>query len=119
MNTIEIKNFPAPKDDVSFQKYWNKFLPKVTSRENFHESHLDQLEILCDLYIDYHNLTQFIKENGYSYMSDGRYGESYREYREVTIRQKVVSEIRAYSKLLGLVLEKDKDTGDRNENEWE
>lgn len=117
----DIKNFPAPKSDPGFVKYWDKYLPKVIGRENFHEAHLDQLEILCDSYIEYHNLTEFIKENGYSYSSDGRYGESHREYREVVIRKNMKDDIRHYSKLLGLVLEKDQDKNDKDKkkSEWD
>lgn len=117
--TDKIKNFPAPKEDHTFEKYWNRYLPKVTGRENFHVAHLDQLEVLCDLYIEYHNLTQFIKDKGYTYESDGRYGESHKIYEEVKIRQKVVAELRQYSKQLGLVLEKDNDKKEMDEsNEW-
>ncbi len=119
MNELE-KNYPAPKDDPEFKKYWDRYLPKVISRENFHEAHLDQLEILCDLYIDYHELTLFIKENGYSYKTDGRYGESSREYVEVSTRKSVLAEIRQYSKLLGLVLEKDQDKKEKDVgSEWQ
>lgn len=118
---IDVKKFPAPKSSPDFKKYWDKYLPKVVSRENFHNSHLDQLEVLCDLYIEYHELTNFIKENGYTYESDGRYGESHREWPQVKIRQKVTSELRMYSKQLGLVLEKDQDKNEKEKkkNEWE
>lgn len=115
----KIENYPAPKKSAGFKKYWDKYLPKVISRENFHEAHLDQLEVLCDLYIEYHTLTQFIKTEGYTYESDGRYGEARREHPEVKIRQKVVAELRQYSRQLGLVLEKDKDTKDTGtKDEW-
>lgn len=118
--TDKIKNFPAPKEELIFRKYWDRYLPKIVSRDNFHEAHLDQLEVLCDLYIEYHNLTQFIKENGYTYDSDGRYGENKREHVEVKVRQKVVAEMRQYSKQLGLVLEKDnqKNEAEKEANEW-
>lgn len=107
------KNYAAPKKGKEFHKYWNKYLEKVVNRDNFHEAHLDQLEVLCDLYIEYHQLTDFIKKNGYTYESDGRYGESHREYPQIKIRQKVVAELRQYSKQLGLVLEKDQDKKDK------
>ena len=117
----DIKNFPAPKSTELFIKYWDKYLPKVISRENFHEAHLDQLAVLCDLYIEYHDLTEFIKENGYTYESDGRYGEAHKEFPQVKIRQKVISELRQYSKQLGLVLEKDneKNQPPKKKSEWE
>jgi len=111
------KKFRAPKKDPVFKRYWKIFLPKVVERDNFHESHLQQLEILCDLYIDYHNLTQFVKDNGYSFMTSGRYGETSREHIEVKVRAKVISEIRAYTKLLGLVLDKSEMLPEE-EDEW-
>jgi phage terminase small subunit len=115
----EIKKFPAPKKDLQFVKYWEKFLPKIIERDNFHESHLEQLEILCDLYITYHKLDTFLTKNGYSYSSDGRYGQNYREFPEVKIQQKCVSEIRQYSKTLGLLLAKDSTVNEAEKNEWE
>lgn len=116
---IDIKNFPAPKKNKVFKSYWNKYLPKVVSRENFHEAHLDQLEVLCDMFIEYHQLTQFIQENGYVYSSDGRYGESHREFPQVKIKQKIIAELRQYSKQLGLVLEKDHHKNDLSDkDEW-
>ena len=115
------KNFCAPNTDPEFIKYWDLFLPQIVDRSNFHESHLQQLALLCGLYVDYHELTVFIKENGYSYMTSGRYGDTSRAYAEVGVRQKIASEIRAYSKMLGLLIDK-ADAGkpdDPEDNEWE
>jgi phage terminase small subunit len=112
------KKFHAPKKDEEFIYYWDKLLPQVVKRENFHESHLEQLEILCDLYLDYNRLTEFVKINGFSFMTSGRYGDTSREHVEVKVRQKTVSEIRAYSKLLGLTLSKDDAATDEVEDEW-
>lgn len=113
------KNFPAPKKDTEFKKYWKKFLPKVVERDNFHISHLEQLAILCDLYLEYHDLSLFLKDHGYSYESDGRYGLKMVEYPEVKIRQKIVSEIRQYCRVLGLLLNKDQmKNGEGDEDEW-
>lgn len=100
------KKYAAPKRNKDFKKYWNLFLPQVVDRPNFHDSYLQQLEVLCDLYVDYHKLTQFINENGYSIISEGRYGVRSAAHVEVAIREKTVSNIRALSKMLGLVLDK-------------
>lgn len=114
------KNFRAPqRKGKDFKKYWNLFLPQVVERDNFHISHLQQLEILCDLYSDYHTLTEFVRDNGYSFTTDGRYGETSRPHVEVQIRQKIVSEIRAYSKMLGLLLDKGTQLLDEGNNEWD
>ena len=114
------KKYRAPKGKVkNFTKYWDLFLPKVTKRENFHESHLQQLEILCDLFVEYHTLSQFVKDNGYTYSSDSRYGKSIREHPECKLKDKIVSEIRAYSKMLDLVLAKDTGKQDTGKDEWD
>jgi len=99
--------YPSPNKDKEFKKYWNKLLPKVIERDNFHESHLEQLHVLCDLYVDYHKLTLFLREKGYTYETDGRYGENHREYPEVKIQQKCIAEIRQYCRVLDLLLTKD------------
>lgn len=113
------KNIRAPQGkEKEFKKYWDLFLPQVKDRDNFHTSHLQQLEILCDLYVDYHNLTKFVREKGYSFMCDGRYGQTSRPFVEVQTRQKVIGEIRAYSKMLGLLLEKSGTIPDNDVDEW-
>lgn len=112
------KIYRAPKDSEEFKKYWRIFLPHVVERDNFHTGHLQQLEILCDLYVDYNTLTQFVKENGYSFMTGGRYGDTSRPHTEVQVRQRVVAEIRAYSKMLGILLNKGIPTSD-DPDEWD
>lgn len=113
------KNYPAPKKNKIFKHYWETLLPKVIERENFHISHLKQLEVLCDLYIDYHNFSKYLEENGYTYESDGRYGVVRREHPEIKLKQKSVSEIRQLSKALGIVLAKDTSSNrDEEGDEW-
>jgi P27 family predicted phage terminase small subunit len=91
----------------------------VTKRDNFKQGHLEQLTILCKLYQEYNKLQKEIETEGYFFESEGRYGTQIKTHPLVTIRDKVLAEIRQYSKLLGLVLEKDKDTGgDEGKGEW-
>lgn len=115
------KTYPAQRDKSKiYKKYWKRFLPKITERDNFHEAHLETLDVLCDLYEEYQTLTQFLKENGYTYESDGRYGESVREWPQVKIKQKTVSEIRQYSNMLDLKLHKDQANADPSDfDEWQ
>jgi hypothetical protein len=113
------KNFRAPVDDSVFKKYWDLFLPKVVERDNFHVSHLQQLEILCNLYLDYVRLNDFVKVNGYSFMTSGRYGETSRPHVETQLLTKVLAEIRHYSKLLDLILAKDTGPKEDDSDEWE
>jgi phage terminase small subunit len=114
------KKFTAPKNDPEFLEYWNLFLPKVVERDNFDNAHLKALEVLCDVYVHYHELTQDIKDNGYVYTSDGRYGISERERAACKLQQKYLSEIRAYSKMLDLIPTKDNSKKDQdNQDEWD
>jgi len=114
------KKFGAPKKGKIFKKHWDIFLDSITERENFHKSHLKQLEILCQLYVDYHKLTKFVEENGFSFITVGRYGSTSRPHVETQLMTKVLAEIRAYSKLLGIILVKDATISeDENESEWD
>lgn len=112
------KKFSAPSDDPVFVKYWDLLMPKIVERPNFDENHLKHLEILCDLYVEYNNLTKFIKENGYSFSTSSRYGDVSRPHVEVQIRTKVLAEIRAYTKMLGLLIDKAMPPADEEEEHW-
>lgn len=107
-----------PKVSPEFKKLWKKYFTKIVERENFHEGHLDQLKIFVDLLLEYEGLSIFVKENGYTYKTDGRYGESYKPYPEVALRQNTVKEIRAYAKQLDIVLTKDTSTTEPDQDEW-
>lgn len=112
------KIYGAPKKGKEFKKYWDLLLPQIKARDNFNENHLNQLEILCDLYLEYSTLTLFIKDNGYSFTTEGRYGMSSRPHVEVNFRSKVMAEIRAYTKLLDLVIDKAITDPEDPEDEW-
>ncbi len=83
-------------------------------------SYLSQLEILCDLYVEHDTLLKFIAANGYTYRAVGRQGISIKSYPQVAQMNRVKSEIRSYSKMLGLVLTRDKELRNAGEEEaWE
>lgn len=92
----------APKKDASFKKYWKKFIASIYYRENCNDIHLKNLEILCQCYVEYDELTLKIKEKGFSYEAIGRYGVQKKTIPEVLERQKLLAEIRAYGKQLGV-----------------
>lgn len=120
-----IKSFEAPQSDSVFVKYWDLFINDVTERDNFKLGHLEQLQILCNLYKEYHMLTEQINEEGFTYHTDpegnSRYGNQIKPNPACTLRDKTLMEIRQYSKLLGLVLEKDKKITKEEESksDWE
>lgn len=115
------KKYKSPKpSNTVFTKYWDIFLPEITARDNFKPVHLHQLEILCDLYVEYHNLQTIVEMEGYTYVSVGRNGEQQRPTAEVVLLSKCRVEIRNYCKMLGIALVKDTGAGDEEtQDEWE
>lgn len=116
-----LNKYPPPRTGEEFQKRWTILLPKVVHRENFSEAHLSTLEVLCDLYAEYYNLRASLDVTGYSYRNiESRYGETVKNYPEVGQLNICRNQISAYSKMLGLILAKDKteaDTG-KSGDEW-
>lgn len=119
-DSIDLK-FPSPRPDKeSFNRYWAMFLPDIQDRQNLKPSHLNQLRILCDLSTEYDELQDIIDLEGRTYMSTGRNGDQIKLRPEIQQLNRCVSEIRNYSKMLGLLLVKDtkfKDSEEENEFE--
>jgi phage terminase small subunit len=112
---VELK-YPSPRPKKeSFTKYWNLYLPDIQNRENFKASHLSHLKVLCDLNVEYDELYQYIQENGRTYTSVGRNGTQIKLNPEVMQLKTVVSDIRNYSKMLGILLYKDKKVTEEEE----
>jgi len=107
----DIKTIRNPKPDhAGFTEYWEETLPDIQHRENLKPSHLQQLRILCDLLVDYDQMQAIIEMEGRTYWSTGRNGDQLKLRPEVQQLNKVISEIRNYSKMLGLMLYKDTKT---------
>jgi phage terminase small subunit len=118
LSPIQAK-YPSPKKNPEFRKRWDNLIRGVVSRDNFKVGHLYQLEILCDLYVEYDALAKFIRTKGYTYVALGRQGRIVKPYPQVTQINRVQAEIRSYSKMLGLLLSTDKSTESGGEdNEW-
>ncbi len=120
MSLISI-SFDCPRpEDATFVKYWDMFLEDVRHRDNIKRSHLVQLEVLCDLMIEYEILKEEIKIHGRVYYSVGRNGDQCKLRPEVTQLNRVFSEIRNYSRMLGLVLVKDTTSSEKEDvNEFD
>lgn len=117
----ELKHdYPPPKRHPVFRATWMKFVDSIVRRDNFMEGHLLTFEILCDLYVESHDLTKWIDKHGRSYASVGRQGEVWKLYPEVALKKKVESQIGYYVKLLGLSPKKDfgAGQGDHKKGEW-
>jgi hypothetical protein len=104
---------------MTFQDYYDLFLPDVEARDNFKPGHLQQLKILCGLFVEYDYLMNVIREEGYTYQSEGRNGFQIKPKPEVAQLNRTRAEIANYSKMLNLVLHKDKPTPKVEEDEWE
>lgn len=120
---IEIlRKYPSPpgKGKV-FIARWRECILDVALRENFKRGHLATLEILCDLFVEYEILSDNIRENGYTYYAQTRNGDQWKQRAEVIQLNRTRSEIRSYSKTLGLLLVKDKELNDGKDEakEWD
>ena len=95
----------SPRGDKTFTLYWNRFIGDIKDRPNLKPSHLWQLQVLCDLCVEYDELREIISLTGRTYSNGGgRNGDALRTTPEYLMLQKTVSEIRNYSKMLDLIL---------------
>ena len=119
--TVAPKKNRSPKSNPVFTRMWNKLVVEIESRENFKTGHLSQLEVLCDLYLEYYRLDALIEKEGYTYVvSEGRNGTQLKTRPEVVQMNRTRAEIRSYSKMLGLLLYKDTDIKDEDtKDEWD
>lgn len=114
------ERFPSPSEKATFTKYWNMYLSDIKDRENLKPSHLQQLKVLCDLSVEYDELHEILTLQGRTFESEGRNGFQIKIRPEVAQLNRVVTEIRNYSKILGLVLAKDTTTTKEEEpNEFD
>lgn len=126
------KTLPTPNDEAAKHKYpppskhpvfrgvWMRFIDNIARRENFHISHLENFRILCNMYVEYEELREFLRENGRTYASVGRQGEVWKPYPEVMLLSKTEASIKEYSKMLGLLLKKDHGTESGGEGDtWD
>jgi len=92
------------------------FVPDIKDRPNLKASHLYQLQILCDLCVEYDDLKDVIDLIGRTITnSGGRNGDQVKLNPEVVQMNKVLIEIRNYSRMLGLLLVKDTKTNEEEE----
>jgi len=100
--------YPPPKAHPVFRQKWSRMIDNVVSRDNFKESHLDVLEILCDLYVELEAINAFLRTHGTTYKVITSMGEIWRKFPEVVQRDSVRRQIQQYSAHLDLFPKKDK-----------
>ena len=99
--------YKPPRDGVVFVRSWNQLLPILKSRVNFNPAaHLRLLEILCNLFQDEQELTDTIEVVGMTYATSGRNGDFVKTRPEVAQLSKTRNQIKQYSQLLGIGLDK-------------
>lgn len=120
-NIIKDSRYPPRRNNPVYIARWNEYVEDITKRENFKPGHLAQLDILCNLYVEHVACMKFIEKEGMSYLTQTRNGDIWKIRPEVSQLNRVRAEIRSYSKTLGLILDKDRETGDPDEKEdsWE
>jgi Phage terminase, small subunit len=113
-------NLESPRKEPSFRRYWDNFIGDIKDRPNLKPSHLWQLQVLCDLCVEYDDLREIISITGRTVSNGGgRNGDVLRITPEVSQLNKILIEIRNYSRMLGLILVEDTKTkGEEEENEF-
>lgn len=113
-------NMESPRKEPSFKRYWDNFIGDIKDRPNLKPSHLWQLQVLCDLCVEYDDLREIISLTGRTVSNGGgRNGNVSHIVPEVLQLNKVLIEIRNYSRMLDLVLVKDTKTkAEEEDNEF-
>ena len=101
---MKIEN-PRP-DDNKFSWYWNLLSKEIESRENLSSSHLLQLKVLCDAHVQYDDLLEQVREEGFSIAKITKSAETIVANPLLVQLNRTVGHIRDYSKMLGLVIVK-------------
>ena len=115
-----LKKYPPPSKTPRYKRLWATHLKDIKNRDNLKETHLLQMDILCKLYIEADELMALIDIHGRTYEVIGRNGNQIKPRPEYQMLQRCYSEIKNYSKMLGLVLVKDTATKDEEtKNEFD
>ena len=114
-------NLKSPRSGKEFRAYWDRFIGDIKDRPNLKPSHLWQLQVLCDLCVEYEELRDIINLGGRAYDNGGGRNGSQLKISPYVIQQnRVIAEIRSYCKMLDLVpYEDDKTNEEAEENEFE
>lgn len=111
--------YPPPKNNPIFRAKWMRFIDGVVQREKFKLAHLDSLEVLCDLYVDYEEMSETIRRRGRTYDVVTRFGTTVKLRPEVELLDKVRVKIKDFTKLLDLFPKKDHvDESGGGQDEW-
>lgn len=108
--------YPSPDGDRKFRRYWEMFVADVVLRENFKIGHLEQLRVLCKMYVEEEKLSDVVDLEGFTYTVSGRNGDQRKTTPEADLLVRIRTQITVYSKMLGLLLVKDSAPTDADTN---
>ncbi|MCK5883685.1 MAG: hypothetical protein KAG61_08355 [Bacteriovoracaceae bacterium] len=116
-----VRKYPPRIKSPLFKKYWEQFLNDIAVRDNFKDNHLAFLHILCELLVEYEGLQDVLRVYGPVVEHTTAHGVVTHKVRpEVLLRDKVLVEIRNYSKLLKVGLFEDTQIRNKKdpEDDW-
>lgn len=91
---------PRPENQI-FTSMWNILIESLNKKKVL-QSHLLQLEVLCDLYFEYYELRQKVEEEGCLVANTTSQGETYKVNPNKQAKDNTVRQIALYTKSLGL-----------------
>lgn len=109
--------YPPPRKNKIFRAKWMEFIDNVTSRDSFKRAHLETLTLLCDMYVEYEELSKILRTQGRTYKTVTRLGEHLKMHPATAHIDKVRANISKYTRLLDLFPKKDKGGGSEGEEE--
>lgn len=101
--------YPPPRKDPVFRKHWTDLIDLLPKKPSI--AQLKTLEVLCQLYIDYDNLTEFLRVNGRAFKVVTRFSTFRKPHPEVAQLEKVRNGIRGYTAKLNLFPKVEKGAG--------
>ena len=101
-NTTTTSSHPPPRDHHVFVQKWEELIPILELKPNFSAHTYTQLEMLCDLYVDYYELSEIIRKQGYTDKASRAQYKVIKTSAHVSQRNTVIKQIYELTKILGL-----------------
>lgn len=116
---MNLKELSCPRPlNKEFEKYWNELYEDLKKNDTLYNANIKHLVILCDLFVEYDNLTVSIEETGYLEYTETKYGTHSKISPYVMQRERTNKSILLYSKSLGLTLKNIPASPEGEEDDW-
>lgn len=112
--------FESPYPDYKeWNHYWSRIVDSI-DRDKVKPSHIKQMQLLCDLYIEYDQLSETLEQEGYLVTNITSQGETHKINPLYNAKDRTVKSIMQLTKSLGIELytSKDDTPTEDQENEW-